>query len=101
MIAQLVAESASKNQNDNTTAEAEAGMKEDKSKLRESLAQLEAENKKLKSDLSNALDDAKKSMADLTRAKDVNNKMANLESENGLLKRSWRRHWLVALGRSS
>nr|CAH7726214.1 unnamed protein product [Callosobruchus chinensis] len=73
------AESASRNKNGNTTTEAEkAKIKEDKSKLRERLAQLEAENKKLKPDLSNALDDAKKSMADLTRAKDVDNKMEQL-----------------------
>nr|CAH7767491.1 unnamed protein product [Callosobruchus chinensis] len=87
MIAQLEAEIASKNKNDNTTAEAEkARIKEEKSTLREKLAQLEAENKKLKSDLSKTLDDAKKNMADLTRAKDVDNKMkqrlANLENEN-------------------
>nr|CAH7758526.1 unnamed protein product [Callosobruchus chinensis] len=60
MIAQLGAESASKNKNGTTTAEAEkARIKENKSKLRKSLAQLEAENKKPKSDLSNALDDVK------------------------------------------
>nr|CAH7742047.1 unnamed protein product [Callosobruchus chinensis] len=92
MIAQLEAESTSKNKNDKTTAEAEkTRIKEDKSKLRERLAQLETENKNLKSDLSNALDDAKDSVAVLSRAKEVDNKMeqrlTKLEKEHGRLKK--------------
>nr|CAH7750057.1 unnamed protein product [Callosobruchus chinensis] len=56
MITQLAAENAYKNKNlDNVPM-----IKEDKSKLRERLAQLETENKKLKLDSGNAFDDAKR-----------------------------------------
>nr|CAH7748929.1 unnamed protein product [Callosobruchus chinensis] len=48
MIAQLEAESGSKNKNDNAIAEAEkTRIKEDNSNMRERLAQLEAEIKKI------------------------------------------------------
>nr|CAH7747333.1 unnamed protein product [Callosobruchus chinensis] len=91
MVAQLEAESASKNKNDSAIAKTKkARIKEDQSNVREKL-EFGAENKKLKSDLCNVLAGAKKSLENLFRAKDVDNKMeqrlANLENKNSRLKK--------------